>query len=63
MEGTVALEIEGHVFLRERGELLFTDYGISGIPVFQISRYAVRACREGNQSALPAGSDAGPDPR
>ena len=49
MEGTVALEIEGHVFLRERGELLFTDYGISGIPVFQISRYAVRACREGNQ--------------
>ena len=49
MEGTVSLEIEGHVFFRERGELLFTDYGISGIPVFQISRYAVRACREGNQ--------------
>lgn len=49
MEGTVSLEIEGHMFLRERGELLFTDYGISGIPVFQISRYAVRACREGSQ--------------
>lgn len=49
MEGVVSLEIEGHIFLRERGEVLFTDYGISGIPVFQISRYAVRACREGNR--------------
>lgn len=47
MEGTVSLEIESRIFLREKGELLFTDYGISGIPVFQISRYAVRACREG----------------
>lgn len=29
--------------ISERGELQLTDYGISGIPVFQLSRYAVRA--------------------
>ena len=28
---------------RERGELQLTDYGLSGIPVFQISRYASKA--------------------
>ncbi|MEI3246632.1 MAG: NAD(P)/FAD-dependent oxidoreductase [Lachnospiraceae bacterium] len=27
----------------ERGEIQLTDYGISGIPVFQLSRFAVRA--------------------
>ncbi len=30
----------------EEGELQLTDYGISGIPVFQISRYATRALAE-----------------
>lgn len=30
----------------ERGELQLTEYGISGIPVFQISRYATRALKE-----------------
>lgn len=28
---------------KERGELQLTDYGLSGIPVFQISRYASKA--------------------
>lgn len=31
---------------RESGELQLTDYGISGIPVFQISRFATRALHE-----------------
>ena len=31
----------------DRGELQLTDYGISGIPVFQISRYASRVLAEG----------------
>ena len=31
---------------QEAGELQWTDYGISGIVVFQLSRYAVRALRE-----------------
>lgn len=30
----------------ERGELQLTEYGISGIPVFQVSRYATKALRE-----------------
>ncbi|NCB91458.1 MAG: NAD(P)/FAD-dependent oxidoreductase [Clostridia bacterium] len=47
MDGIVKLEIEGCIFKEERGEILFTDYGISGIAVFQISRYAVRAVGEG----------------
>lgn len=31
---------------RESGELQLTDFGISGIPVFQISRFATRALHE-----------------
>ena len=34
------------------GELQLTDYGISGIPVFQISRYAVRALDAGKKVSL-----------
>lgn len=33
----------------ERGELQLTDYGISGIPTFQISGFAARALQEGKQ--------------
>lgn len=32
----------------EKGELQWTDYGISGIVVFQLSRYAVRALERGS---------------
>lgn len=31
----------------ERGELQLTEFGISGIPVFQVSRFATRALKEG----------------
>lgn len=31
---------------RERGELQLTEFGISGIPVFQVSRFATRALKE-----------------
>ncbi len=46
MECRVSLEIAGRIFKEEQGEVLFTEYGISGIPVFQVSRYAVRAIKE-----------------
>lgn len=36
----------------ESGEVLFTDYGISGIPVMQISRYAAYALSEGKKLSL-----------
>lgn len=47
MEGILRLEIEDSILKEEKGEILFTDYGISGIAVFQLSRYAVRAVKEG----------------
>lgn len=39
-EAAVALYSEGAFLASDRGELQLTDYGISGIPVFQVSRYA-----------------------
>lgn len=45
-EGEVMLLLDGVPIRAERGELQCTDYGISGIPVFQLSRYAVRALSE-----------------
>ena len=37
------LYIDGRLIDQDTGELQFTDYGISGIPVFQVSRYASKA--------------------
>ena len=39
----ITVELPGRKKLCDSGELQLTDYGISGIPVFQISRYATRA--------------------
>ena len=36
----VALLKDGKEVASDRGEILFTDYGVSGIPVMQISRFA-----------------------
>ena len=33
---------DGKTAAKDRGELQITDYGISGIPVFQVSRYAAK---------------------
>lgn len=40
MEGRVSLYIDGRQVCEDLGEIQLTDYGVSGIPVFQISRYA-----------------------
>ncbi|MGI6094351.1 MAG: NAD(P)/FAD-dependent oxidoreductase [Lachnospiraceae bacterium] len=52
VEGAVSLAADHTVFLTERGELQLTDYGVSGIPVFQISRFAVRLLDEGVQPSV-----------
>lgn len=39
-EAAVTLVSEGEILASDRGELQLTDYGISGIPVFQVSRFA-----------------------
>ena len=51
-EGKVSLFINGKFHKSERGELQLTEYGISGIPVFQISTYAIRAVHEGEKAEL-----------
>lgn len=51
-EGKVSLFINGKFHKSERGELQLTEYGISGIPVFQISTYAIRAVHEGKKVEL-----------
>jgi predicted Rossmann fold flavoprotein len=43
---SVTLLVDGQKTVKDTGEIQLTDYGISGIPVFQISRFAVHACRE-----------------
>lgn len=40
MEAHICLFIKKQCVIQEIGEVQFTNYGISGIPVFQISRYA-----------------------
>ncbi|MBE5992307.1 MAG: NAD(P)/FAD-dependent oxidoreductase [Paenibacillaceae bacterium] len=49
-DALVTLKIDGKAAASDRGELQITDYGISGIPVFQISRYAAKALNEGRQA-------------
>ncbi len=45
-EARLSLYINGELVRQEAGELQLTDYGISGIPVFQLSRFAARALDE-----------------
>lgn len=48
-EVKLCLVAAGREEAREEGELQITDYGISGIPVFQISRFAARALDAGKK--------------
>lgn len=45
-DAELTLCVAGKPVRRERGELQLTDYGISGIPTFQISGLAARALQE-----------------
>lgn len=45
-EVTIDLYIENTKKHQESGELQLTDFGVSGIPVFQLSRFATRALKE-----------------
>ena len=51
-EAGLELVVDGHCVDREAGELQLVDYGISGIPVFQLSRYAAYALQEGKKAAV-----------
>ena len=45
-QASLTLFVDGKEEAKEEGELQFTDYGISGIPVFQFSRIVSRAIYE-----------------
>lgn len=47
--GTVSAYIDGKKCAEDTGEIQFTDYGLSGIPVFQISRYLSKGLYEKKQ--------------
>ena len=46
-QAKITLLADGKALAEESGEVQFTDYGISGIPVFQVSRLAAYACGRG----------------
>ena len=48
-EGKITVFENGTELAEEKGELLFADYGLSGIPVFQISRFAGEALLRGSK--------------
>ena len=43
---------DNELLAREEGEIIFTDYGISGIPVMQVSRYVAKALDQGKKVHL-----------
>ena len=46
IQGRIQLLIDGRMSAEDRGELQLTAYGISGIPVFQVSRYGAYGLME-----------------
>ena len=40
VNGRISIEIDNEIISEDTGEIQLTAYGISGIPVFQVSRYA-----------------------
>ncbi len=48
-KGSVKLFVDGKCIASDAGEIQLTDNGISGIPVFQVSRHAVGALERGRK--------------
>lgn len=48
-EGEVTVQENGKKIAKEKGEILFAEYGLSGIPVFQVSRFAGEALNRGSK--------------
>ncbi len=52
VSGAVSVDVDGSRLSASRGEIQFTDYGVSGICVFDISRFAVRALSREKQVSV-----------
>jgi len=50
--GKVGAYSSRKLLTEETGEMLFTDYGISGIPIMQISRFVAKVLDQGKQVVL-----------
>jgi predicted Rossmann fold flavoprotein len=48
----ITVKVGQKPIITEEGEILFTDYGISGIPVLQVSRYVSKALDRGEKVQL-----------
>lgn len=48
----VAAYSQGKQLAREKGEIVFTDYGISGIPIMQVSRFVAKKLDAGRDVSL-----------
>lgn len=48
-DAVVALFTDGEKCIEDEGEVQFTSYGLSGIPIFQVSRYVSRALEAGQR--------------
>lgn len=51
-DGRITVYIDGEKTAEDMGELQLTNYGISGIPVFQVSRFISRALYEKRTAAV-----------
>lgn len=52
MDAKVRLVIGSKTCMEEEGEVQFTSYGLSGIPIFQVSRFVSRALEEGQKCKI-----------
>ncbi len=52
MDARITLRLDGKDVQEETGEVQMTGYGVSGIPVFQLSRYAVEGLHEKKRAEL-----------
>ncbi len=51
-DGIASINVDGNTLRKEEGEILFTDYGISGPPILQLSRGVVEALENKRQPII-----------
>lgn len=51
-DGSVSVLVDDEIIRTDTGEVLFTDYGISGPPILQLSSYASKAISNGSKVTI-----------
>lgn len=51
-QGKITIKCAGKILREDIGEIQYTDYGLSGIPSMQVSRFAARALKESRGDVL-----------